>query len=74
MLSAADAEVVAKSDVVAAAVAVADEADEYLEVAEVEGEPVLQPVFSAIHETTWAGVPGFRFVREQGGQCSFLFE
>jgi hypothetical protein len=46
----------------------------YHDLFEVEGEPVLQPVFSAIHETTWAGVPGFRFVREQGGQCSFLFE
>lgn len=41
---------------------------------EAEGEPMMQPVFSAIHATTWAGVPGFRFERAEDGQCSFVFE
>ena len=41
---------------------------------EAEGEPILQSVFSAMHETTWAGVPGFEFAKGDGGQCTFVFK
>ena len=38
---------------------------------------MLAPVFTALHEATWAGVPGFEFVwdedDEESGRCSLVF-
>ena len=44
-----------------------------------EDELTLPRIFTAMHGSTWEGVPGFEFVvpdgveKETDGQCSFIF-
>ena len=50
----------------------------YHEVLKAEGDDVvtLGAVFTALHEATWSGVPGFEFESEEGGgdgRCKFIF-
>ena len=49
----------------------------YHDLLHAEGEDValLSTVFGKLHESSWAGVPGFRFSRDDDtGCCEFVFD